>query len=565
MSEPDPRAAVPDPADSESCDGKRSKADRTACEPAPAERRADLGRAGLISIATMSSRFLGLFREHLFAKLFGSGPIADAFQIAYRIPNLLRELVAEGALSFAFVPVFTEYRERKSDEEAHLLAQIVFTGLFVVVGGISLVAFIFADGIVDLMAPGFGERGVVDGVDKRALTISLTRLMIPFLLFAAWAALCRGILNTYKRFFLPALSPALFNLVAVVVGVWLWMSGTEPETAVFAWGAAMLAGGAVQFLIQVPAVRRIGVRARWRFDFSHPGFRRILRLMLPAVIGLAAVQLNIFINTRLASSASFEDGPVSLMTYAYRLMYLPLGVIGVALATVTAVRISQDAAREDLDRFREGLSSAFGFLLFFTLPCTAGLVVLAEPIVRLIFGYGAFAAEESSTTETAFALCLYSSALFFYCGVKIMVPAFYALSRIRAPLIASLTAIGVNLAWSLSTVDSLGWQSLVFGTALAGVFNFLVLGVAFHRTIARLHYRELAVTAGKVALAVVPMLLVAYYANASVEARIGVETVWHRLAGTVGPIVLAIMTYFAAAKLLRLREASDMFSLRKRS
>ena len=553
-----------DPPESESSAAPEGP-DRAAPDPteAPIERRADLGRAGLISVATLSSRFLGLFREHLFAKLFGAGAIADAFQIAYRIPNLLRELVAEGALSFAFVPVFTEYRERKGEDAAHVLAQIVFTGLFVVVGGISVAGFVFADSIVDLIAPGFSDRGHVDGVSKRDLTISLTRLLIPFLLLAAWAALCRGILNTYRRFFLPALSPALFNLVAVAVGLSLWWSGTAPETAVFGWAIAMLVGGAVQFLIQLPALRGVGVKIRWRLDFKHSGFRRILRLMVPAVIGLAAVQLNIFINTRLASNAMFEDGPVTLMTYAYRLMYLPLGVIGVALATVTAVRISRDAARKDLDRFREGLNTALGFLLFFTLPCTAGLIVLSEPIVRLVFGYGAFAAEENSNSETATALCLYSAALFFYCGVKVLVPAFYALDRIRVPLFASFTAIAVNLTWSLSTVGRLGWQTLVGGTALAGVFNFLVLALAFHHTIGRLDYRSLAGTAMKVVLAVAPMLGVAWWSNLRLEEWIGTEHVGARIVGTIGPILLAIVVYFVVAKALRIREGGDAMALWK--
>ncbi|MEM7262506.1 MAG: murein biosynthesis integral membrane protein MurJ [Planctomycetota bacterium] len=537
--------------------------DSTAVAP-DGERRTDLGRAIIISVATLTSRFLGVFREHLFAKLFGVGPVADAFQIAYRIPNLLRELVAEGALSFAFVPVFTEYREKRSEAEAHHLAQIVFTGLFIVVGGVSVLGFVFTGPIVDLISPGFAERGVVDGVDKRQLTIELTRWMIPFLLLAAWAALCRGILNTYRRFFLPALSPALFNLVAVGVGVGLWWSGSAPIDAVYGWAIAMLCGGALQFLIQVPAVRALGVSLRWRIDLKNAGFRRILWLMTPAVIGLAAVQLNIFINTRLASDASFGDGPVTMMTYAYRLVYLPIGVIGVALATVTAVRISRDAAREELERFREGLSTAVRFLLFFTIPSTVGLVVLAEPIVRLVFGYGRFAEDAQANSETAIALGLYASALFFYCGVKVLVPAFYALDRIRVPLFASLTAIAVNLAWSLSTVDSLGWHTLVFGTALAGLFNFAVLAVSFHRTVGRLDYREIAITALKVAIAVVPMAYTAWGAHGWAESQWGSATFWSRIAGTLGPIFVAIGVYFLVARILGLREAIDTFALRRR-
>ncbi|MCA8960425.1 MAG: murein biosynthesis integral membrane protein MurJ, partial [Planctomycetes bacterium] len=412
------------------------------------------------------------------------------------------------------------------------------------------------------------ERGVVDGIAdgiaKRDLTVALTRCMIGFLLLAAWAALCRGILNTYRRFFLPALSPALFNLVAVGVGVVLWVRGGDPKETIFAWALGVLAGGALQFLIQVPAVRRCGVPLRWRLDLAHEGFRRILRLMSPALAGLAAVQLNIIVNSRLASDAAFGDGAVTRMTLAYRLVYLPIGVIGVALATVTAVRVSRDVARDDLERFRDGVSTSLRFLVFFTVPSTVGLIVLSLPIVRLVFGHGHYLDDPTALPETAWALTLYSTALFFFCAVKVLVPAFYATDRIRVPLFASLTAIVANLTWALSTIRWFGWPTLVFGTAVAGLFNFAVLAWAFHRWIGRLDYRALLMTTGKVSISLVPMGWVAFAANRGLESWIGTGSLLPKLIGTAVPILAAVVVYFAMGRLLGLREAVDAMSLRRR-
>lgn len=516
------------------------------------ERRALAGRAGIISLATMSSRVLGLLREHLFAKLFGAAAIADAFVIAFRIPNLLRELFAEGALSMAFVPTFTEYREKRTPEEAFDLARVVFTGLLVVVGGLCLLGHVFAPQIVDLIVPGFDDGSRIGDQDKRELTIQLTRIMMPFLLMAAWAALCRGILNTYHRFFLPALAPVVFNLSAVIVGYAMYFAGWEPLRAVYGWAIATLIGGALQFLIQVPSLHRLGWRLGFRFDWKSPGLRRILLIMGPATLGLAATQVNIFINSRIASD--FGDGPVAMLNYAFRLIYLPIGVIGVALATVTTVQLSRDAARADLNAFAGGLSNSLRYLLFITIPGTAGLLIMAEPLVRLIFGYGEFARAEDATRETALGVMGYGWALAFFCGTKILVPAFYARNQIRIPVTATLCAVGVNLTWSLSTAPHFGWKTLAVGTALAALSNFTFLTIALLRHVPHFPWRALLTTLGKVIVLTIPMAAVAYGSSWGIDAWLGHETLWARLAGTIVPIVAAITTILGGAHLWGLEE-----------
>jgi len=432
-----------------------------------------------ISAAIFGSRVLGLVRESVFAALFGAGAIADAYQVAFRVPNLLRDLFAEGALSSAFVPTFTASLHDEGRARAEALADLALAGLLLVTGAITALAIVFAEPIVLAMS-----RGFAGDADKLALAVQLTRVMLPILVLVSLAAVWMGMLNAQRRFVVPALAPALFNAVSIVVGVGVWLAGMPVLDAVLVWSIGTVAAGVAQAAIQLVALVRLGYRPRLRLRGlrSDPGVRRIVRLMAPAIIGIAAVNVNIFVNTGFASLLG--DGPVAQLSYAFRLFFLPLGVFGVALATVTTTSVSEEAAKGDraalAARTADGLVAAW----MLTTASAVGLAVLGEPIVRLIYRHGA------TTTADAHAITVvlqaYVVGLAPYSLVKILAPGFYTVDRSRIPMFASIAGVVANLAFNAATYRELGAPGLAFGTTIGATVNVLVLRLAFTRAIAPL-------------------------------------------------------------------------------
>ncbi len=435
-----------------------------------------LRQSGALSLAVLASRVLGLAREALFAALFGAGALADAYQVAFRIPNLLRDLFAEGALSSAFVPTFAHALETEGEAAARRLAALVLGAVLAATGILAGLGILYAEAVVRAISAGFGGDA-----HKVALAASATRIMLPLLPLVSAAAVFMGVLNARRRFLVPAFAPATFNVVLLLGGAVLWWVDAGAERRLLLWSAATTAAGAAQALVQVPALLRLGVRP-WpclRGVLHHPGIRRIARLMAPAVVGLAAVQLNVFVNTRFASELG--DGPVAQLSYAFRLFYLPIGMFGVALATVTTTRVAEDAARADMAglaaRTAEGLSAAW----MLTAASAVGLFVLAEPIVAVVFERGRFTAAD--TEATAFVLQAYAIGLLPYSLVKILAPAFYAIDRPKVPLAASVTAVAINIAFNAATYRVLGAFGIALGTSLGAFANVLVLRVAFARIV----------------------------------------------------------------------------------
>ncbi len=435
------------------------------------ERKSLLRSAGAISLATLVSRILGLLRDQVQAYFFGAGLVADAFLAAFRIPNLLRDLFAEGALSSAFVPTFTAEREQRGDAAAHALASRVMTALSLVLGVLAVLIAVFAPWILRVYVPGFGP-------EKMALAVTMTRILAPFLLFVALAAAAMGVLNTYGRFFLPALAPAWFNFVAIV-GVLCLVPlfrrlDVQPGLAL-AVGA--MAGGIVQFTVQVPAMRREGFRFRPELAPRDPALRRVVRLMAPATFGLAATQINILVDTILASL--YGNGPIAWLTYAFRLMQLPLGLFGVALGTANLARVSKDAARGDAAGLRANLAGALRAAALLTLPATAGLVALRVPIVRILFEHGRFGPRD--TLQTAAAVLCYAIGLYAYSVTKIQVPTYYALGDTRLPVIASASSVGLKVSANLvfmAVLPRIGidpFLGLALSTSIAAWTNMAIL------------------------------------------------------------------------------------------
>ena len=425
--------------------------------------------AGAVSSAVMASRVLGLIREQIFAGMFGAGYAYDAFVVAFRIPNLLRDLFAEGALSAAFITVFSDYDTNKGEKATWQLANTVLTFFLLLLSLITLIGIYFADPIVNLLAPDFQE---VHG--KTDLTVQLTRIMFPFLIFVSLGAVVMGVLNTRNRFFIPALSSSFFNLGSIIGGVSLALffpTIGQPAIAGMAWGT--LIGGLLQLLIQVPSLYKVGFSLRPRINFRDPGLKRILLLMLPATIGLSATQINIFVNTNFA--ASCVEGSVSWLNYAFRLVQLPIGIFGVALSIAVMPILGKHAAQKDFQGLQQTFNSSLIMVLSLTIPATVGLILLAQPIIRLIFEHGAFT--DFDTMRTAEALTYYAYGLFAYAGIKVMVPVFYALGETRYPVIGSFIAVVSNIIIITLTIDSFQHKAIALSTSCTIALNFLFLGI----------------------------------------------------------------------------------------
>jgi putative peptidoglycan lipid II flippase len=519
--------------------------------PAPGRESGLARAAGVVSLATLASRILGLVREQTFAAFFGAGFAVDAFQVAFRIPNLLRDLFAEGAMSAAFVPTLTRVQEKEGPEAAMRLANLVINFLLVVVSSICLIGIVFAHWLVPLMAPGFGT---VPG--KLELTTLMTQIMTPFLLLVALAAAVMGVLNTRRIFFIPAIAPTMLNLALIAAGFVIApfcpRFGLEP---IVGMSFGVLLGGLGQLLIQVPALRGQGYRWRPEVSFRDPGVLRIVSLMAPAAVGLAATQVNIFVNTFLASL--LPQGSVSWLNYAYRLMQLPIGLFGVAIATVTLAEVSRHAARRQMPELKRTISFSLRFGLFLTLPATMLLIALAHPIVALLYQHGRFGPEDS--VQTAQALWAYAAGLSAFSAVRVMVPVYYSLGMTRVPVTISFITIAINIVLNLALMGPLQHRGLALATSIASVLNFVLLFEVLRRKIGPMGGRLLVRSAAKIFLASLLAALAAFAAAWEIERSLGLVRLSSRLAVVGGGIGAATLVYLSATFALRIQESGPFF------
>jgi putative peptidoglycan lipid II flippase len=511
------------------------------------ESRPRLARsAGLVGLATMTSRILGLVRDQVLAFYFGAGDAMDAFLVAFRIPNLVRDLFAEGAMSSAFVPTITRALATDGRDRAWRLANSVLNALLVATGAMVIVAIVFAEPLVGAFAGDFRE---VPG--KFELTVTLTRVMLPFLTLVAVAAALMGVLNALHHFFVPALSPAMFNVGSIACVLLLVpiapALGVAPIMAV---AAGTIVGGLGQVAAQLPPLLREGFRYRRVLDASDPGLRQMLLLMGPGTVGLAATQINVFVNTVLATGEG--TGAVSWLNFAFRLMYLPIGLFGVSIATASTPAVSRLAADRDLASVRSTIAHAIGLMLLLNVPATLGLVVLAEPIVRVIFEHGSFSAAD--TQATAAALRFYAVGLVGYSVVRIVSPAFYALDRSRIPVAASIGSVVVNVVLNVALVRVMGYLGLALGTSVTALVNAAIQFWLLRRELHGLEGRAIARSLVTVTTASLAMSAAAWGAHGSLELLLpgaGLAAQVGRLALTIG---LALVALAAAAAVLRIPE-----------
>jgi putative peptidoglycan lipid II flippase len=445
-------------------------------------------RVGTVSFFTFVSRILGLARDAVMAWAFGATRVADAFYVAFRIPNLLRRLVAEGALTIAFVPVYTEHL-RRSREEGKEAASVVFTYLSLFLAALSVLGVIFAPWLVRAIAWGF-----TGSPEKFELTVYLTRLMFPYILLISLVALAMGILNSLKRFAAPAASPILLNLGIIFGALVLERFFAMPAEGV---AVGVLLGGVAQLALQIPSLAREGMLPRWSFNWRHPALKGLLFLMIPSAFGAAVYQVNVIVVTFLASF--LPEGSVSYLWYADRVSEFSLGIFSIAVATVTLPSLSDHAAEKDIGALKATMNYALRFAFLIDIPSAVGLYLLALPIVRVLFERGEFT--DATAVATAGALCFFALKIPFVSGARNLVPGFFALKDAKTPVVASVVAVVVNAACAYALMHTMLHRGLALALVLSSAVNFLILLVCFRRKVGPLGWRKIAASVGRTCIA----------------------------------------------------------------
>lgn len=507
--------------------------------------------AGVVGSATLISRIFGFVRDVVIAGFFGAGMGADAFFVAFRIPNLLRRLFAEGSLSISFVPVFTDYLTHRGKAEAFNLARAALQLLSALLAVIAVAGMLLSPYIVTAVAPGF-----ISLPAKFTLTVSLTRLMFPYIFFIGLVALCMGFLNALGHFAAPALAPVMLNLAIIASVFFLSPYFAEPVTGL---GVGVLIGGVLQLCLQVPFVVRKGLAFWEKADLRHPGLKRIGRLMLPTVFGAAVYQINILVGTLLASL--LPEGSVSYLYYADRLVQFPLGIFAIAIATAVLPSLSRQAAEADLVGVKDTFSHALKLVLFITLPAMVGLILLREPIIALLFKRGAFDAETTRLTATA--LLYYAAGLWAFSAVRIVVSTFYALQDTKTPVKMAVISVLANIVLGVILMQPLKHGGLALATSVASVLNLGLLVLALRKRIGAIGFKGMmgsifkscagSVLMGAVVWASAFWLLPTHNAG-------GVEL----LVKLSASIVSGLVTYLAISFALNHRELAFILRLSKK-
>lgn len=551
-------------------------------QPASPKSKSIARSAGIVSIAVMGSRILGLVREQVFAAFFGPGVANDAFNIAFRIPNLLRDLFAEGALSAAFVSTFSRTLTQKGEREAWRLANLVSNGLVLVLSVIVIAGIVFAPQIVDLL---FEPANAAQAQSAYQLTVKLTRILFPFLVMVSLAAVAMGILNSKDRYGVPASASTMFNVGSIIGGLFfaylfapeyiangasalihqykLPRDDAGAASAITGMAIGTLVGGIMQWLIQVPSLRSVGFRWQPIISFRDEGVRQVMRMMAPAIIGSAALQVNLVINTTFATSLG--EGRVSWLQFAFRLIYLPIGMFGVAISTATLPVASRAAAAENLEEFRQTIAQALRLTFLLTIPSAVGLIVLNRPIIALIYQHGG-RFTDYDTAQTGAALAYYTVGLTAYSAVRVLAPAFYALKDTRVPMMASLFSIITNYAVAKSTVDyfGMGHRGLALSISVVSLVNFALLFVFLRRKVGKIEGGKLLSTFVKVTAAATVMGAICWVVSQQIEAVLGKASLFARLTDVGASIAIGIVVFYVAARIFKVGELDQMVRAFKR-
>ena len=520
--------------------------------PAEKSEHAKVAKAaGIVGAATMVSRVFGVIRDMVIAALFGASWMTDAFWVAFRIPNMLRRLLGEGSLTVAFVPVFTEYLQKKTKEEALELAQNAFTILSVILAVVSVAGILLSPLIVGLIAPGFIAKP-----EQFALAVFLNRLMFPYIFFIALVALCMGILNSFRHFTAPALSPVLLNIAMITAALTLRDTFAQPITAL---AVGVLAGGVLQLAMQWPALLKFGVKLKFRFNLQHPGIQQIGLLMLPAILGAGVGTINVFVGTILASL--LPGGSVTYLFYADRIMEFPLGIFAIAIGTAALPSFSSHVAAGETDKLKSGISFSLRLMLFLTIPSMVALMALHLPIISVLFQRGAFDAQ--AATYTGQALFCYALGLWAYSVLRVFISSFYSLQDSKWPLKAAVITLIVNVIFSLALMVPFKHNGIALAGSISAAVNVLILAFVLKRKIGpyldRAFYTSVLKIIASSAVMAAAIGLIEYFMPWNTSA--GFKT---RLIYLISTIIAGGGAYFLCAYLLKSAEIHALINMVKK-
>lgn len=505
-----------------------------------------LKAAGVMAGLTLISRVLGMIRDVASAKSYGTSWQWDAFIYAFMLPNFMRRLVGEGALSSAFIPVYAEMMEREGKEAASRFANVVLSllsgGLFVFIGIVEI--------LILLLLSWSGLPPVI------RLTCELLQVFFPYLFFIALCALAMGILNCHGHFFSPALSPIILDLVWIAGVLWVssWKT-VEVERQVFFLALFVLVSGAIQLGVQIPSLRRHGFSPQVIFDWAHPGLWRVGKLILPAVLGFAVVQINILVDMSLGFWVG--AGANSSLWYGNRLMQFPLGVFAIAMGTAVLPTVSHQTARQEIDEVKKTLSFALRTIFLIIFPATVGLIVLRTPIVKLLFERGAF--DSVSTARTSFVVLGYTLGLFAYSGQKIIATGFYSLQDTQTPVKVGVITLLMNIVLNLILMGPLREAGLALATSISGIFNFVALVYLYNRKISGFPIRELLISSTKILLASLVMGGFSWYFFEWINQGVGGGPTVRLLLAIFGSMSASALIYVGFCFLLRVPEIQELW------
>src|SRR3990170_2713057 len=509
--------------------------------------------AGVVGAATLASRVMGYIRDMVMSWAFGTTVAADAFYVAYRIPNLLRELLAEGSMSAAFIPVFTETLTKESRESARHLANAVFARMLLILIILTGLGILFAPYVVKAIALGWKFKP--DFLEKYLLGVTLTRIMFPYLLFIGLAAIAMGMLNSLRSFLSPALSPVMLNIMTISAVVLSRQFLAQPILGV---AVGVVLGGLFQFLIQVPGLKKQGMMLKPQFSPSHPGVRKIAKRVAPVFFSSSVTQLNVFMGTIFASFLA--TGSITYLFYGMRFIHFPLGIFGIAMATAVLPTMSAQAVRHETTAFRETLSLGLRLVFFIMFPAMAGLITLRVPIVNLLLEHGQF--DRISTLGVSAALLYYAVGLWAMAGVRIVSQAFYSLQDTKTPVKIAVIAFIANILFSTASIlwTPLAHGGLALAASLAATLNLGLLTVKLRKKIGRMDGRRIFDSLRKIIPASVVMGLIGW--------RVSLNPVWesggqilYKFALLSGGIIASVLFYLVAMWALKSEELSFLWGM----
>jgi putative peptidoglycan lipid II flippase len=500
----------------------------------------------------MLSRVLGLLRDMVIAHLYPKF-ISDAFFVAFRLPNMLREMLAEGAMNAGFIPVFSDYLATESRKETENLAAAALGAWTAILLLISAAGVVFAPAIVRFITLEFGPPD-----DKLLLAIGLARVMFPYILLIGIASLLMAILNSHHHFFSSAYAPVALNL-CMIGGAYIFRdSFAEP---VYGMALGVMVGGVIQILLQLPFLRRIGFPIRIAWHFRHPGLLRVFALLLPVLFGQAVREVNVLVGTMLAWYLG--EGMVSALYYAYRLVHLPLGVFGLAVATAILPTMSAAASVNDMDKLKETLSLGLRSVLFVMFPATAGLIALRVPIIRLLFEHGSF--DASATANTAYALIFYSLGLFAFAGARVLAFGFYSMKNTRTPVIVAACAMVANIFISVLLMFPLRQGGLALASSISSALHMAALWILLQKNIGGFGTGKIVAAGAKMCGLSLVMGVAVHFLAVACGNIVGTETLIGKLVQVFVPVGGGAALYAGCALALDLEEAAYVRKVLKRS